>query len=139
MKKLIYIIITILGTWSISCDVEEGYLIADETAGYSIDSLVVYVNPPASSSQAKYGTPYFTTSVEGIEGTNPKTYSLFNVTSPNGDAAIMKEQIRVEEGIGKIVIPVEHTIPVGEYWVGISVENCYGSLTLENIIKIIVK
>lgn len=121
------------------CETEKGYLIADETAGYSIDSLLVYVTPPESSSQYQYGNPYFTTSVEGVEGTLPMTYSLYDVTTENGDAHAMKEQMEVQAGIGTIVIPVDHTIPAGDYWISLSVENCYGVLILEDIVKIVVK
>ena len=122
-----------------ACDVDEGYLIADETAGFSIDSLLVYVDPPVSSSQYKYGTPYFTTSVEGVEGTKPLTYSLYDVTSEDGDVMAMREQIEVKTGIGKISIPVKHTIPAGTYWVSLRVENCYSFIVLEDIVKIVVK
>ena len=138
LKKIVGIVIFVLGILG-SCDVDEGYLIADETAGYSIDSLLVYVDPPTSSSQYKYGSPYFTTSVEGVEGTKPLTYSLYDVISEDGDVQAMKDQVDVKPGIGKITIPAEHTIPAGTYWISLQVESCYSSIMLRNIVKIVVK
>ena len=140
LKKIVYMFALVAGTaFMNACETEKGYLIADETAGYSIDSLLVYVTPPESSSQFEYGNPYFTTSVEGVEGTLPLNYTLFDVTTEDGDAAAIREQMVVESGIGTIVIPVDHTIPIGTYWVSLMVENCYGSLILEDIIKIVVE
>lgn len=138
LKKIVGIVVFVFMFLG-ACDVDEGYLIADETAGFSIDSLLVYANPPVSSSQYKYETPYFTTSVEGVEGTKPLIYSLYDVTSEDGDVVAMREQMEVKTGIGKISIPAKHTIPAGTYWVSLRVENCYSFIVLENIVKIVVK
>lgn len=125
----------------LSCqDEKEGFLNIDENAGYTVDSLLVYQKPATTSNQYKYKTPYMTTSVEGVEGTGPLKYTLATISGNNEEGiAVLQNTIDVKSGIGKIVIPSEHSLLIGRYKISLWVENVYGKELLDSVLTVVVK
>lgn len=141
MTIKLFIAIIAVGLTLVSCrDKEEGFLNIDENAGFTVDSILVYQKPSTTSNQYKYKTAYMTTSMEGIEGTRPLKFTFAEITGDNIEGVqLLQKVIDVKTGIGKIVIPCEHNLPIGRYKISIWIENVYNKVLLKDVLTVIVK
>ncbi|MBE9601575.1 hypothetical protein [Pedobacter sp. MC2016-24] len=141
MKKINYFILAVLMI-SACKKITPGYL---ETDGgqYSTDSLVVRKELSdtlmfeADYDRKRLNIPWVSTPMEGIMGTAQIKIGLKDITSQNGDAAMLKSIIFVR-GDGTISVPLKNNLPVGRYLISLNISNEGYSRELNNIFKVIV-
>ena len=141
-------------------DVTPGYL-QTEYAGYTMDSMVVkkvldltppepnptfemYVNgiyPTIGGDEYKrdkYGWPWTSTPIEGVEGTRPIFVSIKSITTELGNAEKMWEVLKVS-GDGTFSMPVYSDVPVGRYRISLTFTNEGYTQDVNDCFTIIVK
>ena len=137
-------------------DITPGYL-QTEYAGYTMDSMVVKKfhfahNTPEYCVQNgiyptiggdeykrdKYGWPWTSTPIEGVEGTRPIFVSIKSITTESGDAEKMWEVLNVS-GDGTFSMPVYSDVPVGRYQISLTFTNEGYTQDVNNCFTIIVK
>lgn len=70
----------------------------------------------------KYGWPWTSTPIEGVEGTKPIYVDIKSVTTDTGDADKMLANLRVS-GNGTFTLPVYSDVPVGRYRISLTFSN----------------
>ncbi len=140
MKQIILLVIVSLGFWLASCEKGEiGYLITEE-AGYLPDSMVIrtVLDPSLDASRIKYQTPWFSTEIQGVEGTDPISYSLSEVNTDDGNAQSVFDNVELK-GIGVLYIPYENTLEPGRYYLTVKVSNVNGDQFVKDAFTLIVE
>ena len=103
MKNVILLLFTVLMLTMIGCqDVTVGYLLTED-ASYNPDTLVVKTeldDEPGEEDyyRSKWGAPWVSTPIEGVEGTTAIYVSIKNITSTSGDSEKLWEVLSVSGG-----------------------------------------
>ncbi|MDP4206183.1 MAG: hypothetical protein Q8859_09320 [Bacteroidota bacterium] len=122
-----------------ACDEPKGYLMTDD-AKFTPDSMIIHVVPLKTDvNQYKYATPWYSTAIEGVEGTLPVVYSIADVTTTDGDVESFKQWAQIKEGVGKVYVPLNHKIKPGSYMISVKVSNIYKVVVLKDVFKLIVQ
>ncbi len=123
-----------------SCGDEEiGYLTV-EGAGYLPDTLLVktVLDETEDATRIKYKTPWFSTEIQGIEGTSPISYSISDVKTEDGQIESVFSNVEVK-GIGIIYIPYENSLEPGRYDLTMKVSNVNGDKFIEDVFTLVVE
>lgn len=146
MKRLIiWTVVGILAGLICACqDITVGYLLT-ENASYNPDSLVIKSENSLKIGEGeedylrgKWGFPWVSTPIEGVEGTAQILVSIKNITSTDGDAGKMQGALSVR-GDGTFEIPLHHGVPVGRYKISLNFRNEGYSKDMNDCFTIIIK
>lgn len=126
MKKLIIFAGTILLLIQVACqDVTVGYL-KTENAVYTPDSLIIRKEPDPVKDALRItnDAPWRALTLQGYLGTPPITFSIENVTSPNGQEAadLFKKELSVLGG-GSLLYKLRGEAPRGRYVISVRLTN----------------
>lgn len=114
------------------------------SVGYTLEQLaaVVGVEPYFGRGddymRGKWGMPWVSTPIEGVDGTPPIYVAVKDIKSVDGDVDKLKAALTVR-GDSTFSIPLYHDIPVGRYVITLNFSNEGYSKDLENCFTIIVK
>ena len=86
----------------------------------------------------KYGWPWTSTPIEGVEGTRPIFVSIKSITTDLGNAEKMWEVLKVS-GDGTFSMPVYSDVPVGRYRISLTFTNEGYTQDVNDCFTIIVK
>ena len=144
MRNLIILIGFVLFAWlEDGCqDIRVGYLLT-EGASYSPDTLVIKTSNSLDEigedyARIKWGQPWVSTPIEGVEGTSQVIVSIKNITSIQGDPGKLWEVLSVR-GNGTFEVPLHHDVPVGRYVISLNFKNEGYSKDINDCFTIIVK
>lgn len=143
MKNVILLLFTVLVLSMIGCqDVTVGYLLTEDVS-YDPDTLVVKTvldDEPGGEDyyRSKWGAPWVSTPIEGVEGTIAIYVSIKNITSTSGDPEKLWEVLSVR-GDGTFEMPLHHDVPVGRYVISLNFRNEGYSKDVNDCFTIIVK
>ncbi|WP_018336673.1 hypothetical protein [Butyricimonas synergistica] len=144
MKRLIILLVIGTLTWFTNgCqDITVGYLLT-KSANYNPDTLVIKSKNSLDVAgedylRAKWGQPWVSTPIEGVEGTAQIIVSIKNITSTSGDPDKLWEVLEVR-GDGTFEIPLQHDVPVGRYVISLNFKNEGYSKDVNDCFTIIVK
>ena len=143
MKNVILLLFTVLVLSMIGCqDVTVGYLLTED-ASYNPDTLVVKIVLDDELGEedyyrSKWGTPWVSTPIEGVEGTIAIYVSIKNITSTSGDPEKLWKVLSVR-GDGTFEIPLYHDVPAGRYVISLNFRNEGYSKDVNDCFTIIVK
>ena len=143
MKNVILLLFTVLVLSMIGCqDVTVGYLLTED-ASYNPDTLVVKTVLDDELGEedyyrSKWGAPWVSTPIEGVEGTIAIYVSIKNITSTSGDPEKLWKVLSVR-GDGTFEIPLYHDVPVGRYVISLNFRNEGYSKDVNDCFTIIVK
>ena len=70
----------------------------------------------------KYGWPWTSTPIEGVEGTQPIYVSIKDIKTDVGDVELMRKYLQVS-GNGTFTLPVYTDIPIGRYVISLTFTN----------------
>lgn len=127
MKNVILLLFTVLVLSMIGCqDVTVGYLLTED-ASYNPDTLVVKTVLDDELGEedyyrSKWGAPWVSTPIEGVEGTIAIYVSIKNITSTSGDPEKLWKVLSVR-GDGTFEIPLYHDVPAGRYVISLNFRN----------------
>ncbi len=96
------------------------------------------LSPGEDYQREKWGQPWVSTSIEGIQGTAPIYVSIKNITSTSGDPDKLWEVLSVR-GDGTFEVPLHHGCPVGRYVISLTFSNEGYSKDVDDCFTIIVK
>ena len=143
MKNVILLLFTVLVLSMIGCqDVTVGYLLTED-ASYNPDTLVVKAVLDDELGEedyyrSKWGAPWVSTPIEGVEGTIAIYVSIKNITSTSGDPEKLWKVLSVR-GDGTFEIPLYHDVPAGRYVISLNFRNEGYSKDVNDCFTIIVK
>ena len=143
MKNVILLLFTVLVLSMIGCqDVTVGYLLTED-ASYNPDTLVVKTVLDDELGEedyyrSKWGAPWVSTPIEGVEGTIAIYVSIKNITSTSGDPEKLWKVLSVR-GDGTFEIPLYHDVPSGRYVISFNFRNEGYSKDVNDCFTIIVK
>ena len=143
MKNVILLLFTDLVLSMIGCqDVTVGYLLTED-ASYNPDTLVVKTVLDDELGEedyyrSKWGAPWVSTPIEGVEGTIAIYVSIKNITSTSGDPEKLWKVLSVR-GDGTFEIPLYHDVPAGRYVISLNFRNEGYSKDVNDCFTIIVK
>lgn len=143
MKNVILLLFTVLMLTMIGCqDVTVGYLLTED-ASYNPDTLVVKTVLDDELGEedyyrSKWGAPWVSTPIEGVEGTIAIYVSIKNITSTSGDPEKLWKVLSVR-GDGTFEIPLYHDVPAGRYVISLNFRNEGYSKDVNDCFTIIVK
>ena len=143
MKNVILLLFTVLVLSMIGCqDVTVGYLLTED-ASYNPDTLVVKTVLDDELGEedyyrSKWGAPWESTPIEGVEGTIAIYVSIKNITSTSGDPEKLWKVLSVR-GDGTFEIPLYHDVPAGRYVISLNFRNEGYSKDVNDCFTIIVK
>ena len=143
MKNVILLLFTVLMLTMIGCqDVTVGYLLTED-ASYNPDTLGVKTeldDEPGEEDyyRSKWGAPWVSTPIEGVEGTTAIYVSIKNITSTSGDSEKLWEVLSVR-GDGTFEMPLHHDVPAGRYVISLNFRNEGYSKDVNDCFTIIVK
>ena len=143
MKNVILLLFTVLVLSMIGCqDVTVGYLLTED-ASYNPDTLVVKTVLDDELGEedyyrSKWGAPWVSTLIEGVEGTIAIYVSIKNITSTSGDPEKLWKVLSVR-GDGTFEIPLYHDVPAGRYVISLNFRNEGYSKDVNDCFTIIVK
>ena len=87
----------------------------------------------------KVKAPWVTNQIQGVIGTAPIQYSLYDVTATNGgDAEVFKKELKVRGG-GILEMPFLPESPNGRYTVSLKVEAEEYSAIIENVFTFVIR
>lgn len=123
-------------------DVTVGFLLV-ENASYNPDTLVIKTENSLDIvgedfTRVKWGQPWVSSAIEGIEGTYPILVSIKNITSVRGNAEKLWKVLSVR-GNGVLEIPLHHDVPVGRYVISLNFSNEGYSKDINDCFTIVVK
>ena len=142
MKNVILLLFTVLVLSMIGCqDVTVGYLLTED-ASYNPDTLVVKTVLDDELGEedyyrSKWGAPWVSTPIEGVEGTIAIYVSIKNITSTSGDPEKLWKVLSVRDGTFEI--PLYHDVPAGRYVISLNFRNEGYSKDVNDCFTIIVK
>ena len=143
MKNVILLLFTVLVLSMIGCqDVTVRYLLTED-ASYNPDTLVVKTVLDDELGEedyyrSKWGAPWVSTPIEGVEGTIAIYVSIKNITSTSGDPEKLWKVLSVR-GDGTFEIPLYHDVPAGRYVISLNFRNEGYSKDVNDCFTIIVK
>ncbi|MBS7199934.1 MAG: hypothetical protein KH111_17635 [Bacteroidales bacterium] len=143
MKNVILLLFTVLVLSMIGCqDITVGYLLTED-ASYNPDTLVVKTVLDDELGEedyyrSKWGAPWVSTPIEGVEGTIAIYVSIKNITSTSGDPEKLWKVLSVR-GDGTFEIPLYHDVPAGRYVISLNFRNEGYSKDVNDCFTIIVK
>ena len=143
MKNVILLLFTVLVLSMIGCqDVTVGYLLTED-ASYNPDTLVVKTVLDDELGEedyyrSKWGAPWVSTPIEGVEGTIAIYVSIKNITSTSGDPEKLWKVLSVR-GDGTFEITLYHDVPAGRYVISLNFRNEGYSKDVNDCFTIIVK
>ena len=143
MKNVILLLFTVLVLSMIGCqDVTVGYLLTED-ASYNPDTLVVKTVLDDELGEedyyrSKWGAPWVSTPIEGVERTIAIYVSIKNITSTSGDPEKLWKVLSVR-GDGTFEIPLYHDVPAGRYVISLNFRNEGYSKDVNDCFTIIVK
>ena len=143
MKNVILLLFTVLVLSMIGCqDVTVGYLLTED-ASYNPDTLVVKTVLDDELGEedyyrSKWGAPWVSTPIEGVEGPIAIYVSIKNITSTSGDPEKLWKVLSVR-GDGTFEIPLYHDVPAGRYVISLNFRNEGYSKDVNDCFTIIVK
>ena len=143
MKNVILLLFTVLVLSMIGCqDVTVGYLLTED-ASYNPDTLVVKTVLDDELGEedyyrSKWGAPWVSTPIEGVEGTIAIYVSIKNITSTSGDPEKLWKVLSVR-GDGTFEIPLYHDVPAGRYVISLNFRNEGYSKDVNDCFTMIVK
>lgn len=127
------------------CDkMDIGYLKA-ENGAYEPKSVEVYRNLSSEDPHLTEGTPWTSNRIQGVSGTNPINYELYDVkVSDGGDAEAFKKamadgHVRVQGSIIQLFQEGVNAVSNGTYTLTLRVYNEDHSYVLNDIFSFVVK
>lgn len=138
MKKILLCSIAVLTMMSGCKKNEIGYLLT-ENANYNAP-FEVYKNADPDIDYYRYlhKSPWVSDPVNGVLGTAPIKYEVLNVTSTDGNAELMKQELTIG-GRGICQFPFESKTPAGTYKVSLRVYNDGKEAVTGEVLTVIVK
>lgn len=139
MKNLILILSVFIALASCR-DSEVGYLEAEE-AVYVPDSLVVRntPDPVIDAIRIENNAPWLTNPIQGIIGTQPLSFTIVDVKGVSEQIkTLIKEKVTID-GAGRIWVPLDAGLPVGEYILSLKVQNEGQTRYLNDIFRLIIE
>ena len=101
--------------------------------------LEAYVGRGEDYDRCKWGMPWVSTPIEGIDGTPPIYVSIKEIKSLDGGDAIALDSVLTVRGNGTFEIPLYHDVPVGRYVISLNFRNEGYSKDVDDCFTIIVK
>lgn len=86
----------------------------------------------------KFGWPWTSTPIEGVEGTRPIFVTIKNIVTEDGNAEELWKVLKVS-GNGTFTMPVYSNVPIGRYSISLTFKNEGYSQDVDNVFTIIVK
>ena len=113
--------------------------------GYTAQIIVEYLGIPERINagedyvRSKWGAPWVSTPIEGVQGTAQIYVSIKAIREESGGSVTEAlEQVKVY-GDGTFEVPLQHTIPVGRYVISLNFRNEGYSKDVDDCFTIIVK
>lgn len=88
--------------------------------------------------RTKWGTPWVSNPIEGVDGTAQIYVSIKDIKTTTGNAGKMWKYLKVY-GDGTFEVPLEHDIPIGRYLISLNFKNEGYSKDVNDCFTIIVK
>ena len=116
-----YIVLAVLLFWGCG-NHTVGYLMTQD-AIYIPDSLVVklVLDADEDAHRIKFGIPWQSVHIEGVQGTMPIRYRIKKIESNHGGVEFADEFSMTGKGV--VELPFDHTVPVGRYEISVVIEN----------------
>lgn len=86
----------------------------------------------------KYGVPWVSTPIQGLQGTNPIKITVKNIVTNTGDAGKLQNYISIR-GDGTMTIPAQADLPPGEYKISLNFQNEGYTKSIDNAFTIFVR
>lgn len=139
MKKIILILLVFIAIASCH-ESEVGYLEA-EKAIYVPDSLVVRntPDPVKDAIRIENDAPWLTNPIQGIIGTQPMSFSIVDVKGASEQIKTLVKEKVIVDGAGRIWVPLDAGLPVGEYILSLKVQNEGQTRYLNDIFRLIIE
>ena len=124
--------------------IKVGYL-RTTGASFTPDSMIVVRNLDTTSDRYINKTPWVSTRIQGVAGTNPLNYEFAGVeVSEGGDATVFEQlvkekRIKVDGGLVLVFQDAVEKLTNGKYNISIKVYNDDHSSVLKNAFKVIVQ
>lgn len=119
--------------------IEEEGMTPEELADWGIyPTMIIETGAGEDYLRAKWGQPWVSTPIEGVEGTAQIIVSIKNITSTSGDPDKLWEVLEVR-GDGTFEIPLQHDVPAGRYVISLNFSNEGYSKDVNDCFTIIVK
>ena len=124
--------------------IKVGYL-RTTGASFTPDSMIVVRNLDTTSDRYINKTPWVSTRIQGVAGTNPLNYEFAGVeVSEGGDATVFEQlvkekRIKVDGGLVLVFQDAVEKLTNGKYAISIKVYNDDHSSVLKNAFKVIVQ
>lgn len=136
MKRNIILLVTLL---MVSCqDITIGYLKTDN-ATYGIPFEIRKTpDPELDKMRILYNADWVSKPMAGVVGTPPINYEIIDITSADGDATLLKQEIEMRGG-GICYVPIDQKSPKGTYLVSVKITNEGYSATKKDVLTIIIK
>ena len=114
-----------------------GYLMTQD-AIYIPDSLVVksVLDAEEDAHRIKFGIPWQSVHMEGVQGTMPVRYRIRKIESNHGKMGFADEFSMTGKGV--VELPFDHTVPVGRYEISVIIENEGHRHELDSMLTMIV-
>ncbi len=123
-----------------ACSEQEIGYMQTENAVYIPDSMDIrlILDEELDAYRIYNVAPWVSPKLQGVIGTNPISYAVEEVESPDGDAEMFRALLTIRGG-GHMEFPLVSDIPVGEYHISVRVSNEGHSHVLKNIFTFNVK
>ena len=89
--------------------------------------------------RSRWGFPWVSVPIEGIDGTAPIYVTIKDINSPTGSDTSALASVLSVRGDGTFVVPLKHDIPVGRYVISLTFSNEGYSKDLDDCFTIIVE
>lgn len=139
MKRIILLFLAVFACFGCR-SVDVGYLRA-ENAEYIPDEMVIrkVLDPDQDKIMIEYNSPWVTTIIQGVLGTQPVLYEVHSVKAEDGgDAEVFRKELSIR-GHGRMEVPLHFEAPVGKYIVSVKVKNQDYSHVLEDAFTFVVQ
>lgn len=89
----------------------------------------------------KYGTPWVSVPIQGVEGSQPVYFSIKKISSSEGDVKKFRAHLNIRGDGTFYVYPFEDdtVVPPGEYKISIVIENEHAQREFDDIFTVIVE
>lgn len=99
---------------------------------------IIEVGAGEDYQRARWGQPWVSNPIEGVDGTNQIYVSIKEIKNTSGNADKMRKYLKVY-GDGTFELPLEHDIPAGHYLITLNFKNEGYSKDLVDCFTVIVK
>ena len=140
IRGLLYFVMLFMALAFMRCsDVAVGFLFTDD-ASYAQDTLYITRFSNLDEADIDVSIPWVTSQIEQLLGTEPLSYSLVGVKSPNGqEAAEDFAKYLTVIGGGRMYVDARVDSPEGCYTVSLKVENEGHSAILTDIFTFVLE